>query len=328
MKVLTLSIAGYNVEKYIRHTLDSICCKNISKLEVFVVDDGGKDSTLDIAKEYSAKYPGSIIPVHKENGGWGSTVNYSIQHATGKYFKLLDGDDLFTTENLDKLINILEQIEADVVYTPYFRFDDETGNKIEDFDISYQFEKLKVYNIAETRIESGFEMHALTFKTTLLQDNNVQVMEHCFYTDNEYRMKGLAYVKTIMFTDLILYNYRVGREGQSVDITGLKKHYNDTIRVAKESVRFHKSLGPNSYDYLTKCVKNSVSFVYWTLITLKMKNELHEFDLYIKKEGDLYYKSEDIIFSMVRMTRFNYLPFFSALVRIRKNLAPKIKRLY
>ena len=218
MKILTLSIAGYNVEKYIRQTLDSICCKNISKLEVFVVDDGGNDKTLDIAKEYSEKYPGCIIPVHKENGGWGSTVNYSIAHATGKYFKLLDGDDLFTTENLDKFIEYLESVDADVIYTPYSRFDDESGKRLKDFNISDQFDKNDAYSIRKTDIEKGLEMHSLSFRTAVLQDNNVRVLEKCFYTDNEYRMKGLAYSQSIIFTNIELYNYRVGREGQSVDI--------------------------------------------------------------------------------------------------------------
>ena len=73
-KTLTISIAGYNVEKYIRETLDSLCLGTIIEdIEVFVVDDGGKDNTYEIAKEYEEKYPNSIHAVHKENGGWGST---------------------------------------------------------------------------------------------------------------------------------------------------------------------------------------------------------------------------------------------------------------
>ena len=99
-KILTISVAAYNVEEYIRQTLDSLTDERvIGNLEIFVVDDGGKDSTLDIAKEYANIYPESVFPIHKENGGYGSTVNYSLAHAHGKYFKLLDGDDWFDTEN-------------------------------------------------------------------------------------------------------------------------------------------------------------------------------------------------------------------------------------
>ncbi len=105
-KLLTISIAAYNVEGYIRNTLDSLIVPEIlDKLEVFIVDDGGNDNTLQIAREYESKYPETFHAVHKENGGYGSTVNYSIAHATGKYFKLLDGDDWYLSRNLKRLIS-------------------------------------------------------------------------------------------------------------------------------------------------------------------------------------------------------------------------------
>ena len=119
-KILTVSIAAYNMEKYIRRALDSLIDERIiHDLEVFVIDDGGSDSTLDIAKEYASKYPNSIFPVHKENGGYGTTVNYSIQYANGKYFKLLDGDDWFDKNGLYELVNRLKKADSDIILTNY-----------------------------------------------------------------------------------------------------------------------------------------------------------------------------------------------------------------
>lgn len=77
-KVATISIAAYNMEKHIRKTLDSLLDERvIDDLEVLVVDDGGTDRTLEIANEYAATYPNSIFPIHKENGGYGSVLNYT-----------------------------------------------------------------------------------------------------------------------------------------------------------------------------------------------------------------------------------------------------------
>ena len=57
-KILTISIAAFNVEKYIRETLTSLCDDEvIDDLEIFVIDDDGKDHTLEIAKEFANKYP-------------------------------------------------------------------------------------------------------------------------------------------------------------------------------------------------------------------------------------------------------------------------------
>lgn len=118
-KILTISIAAYNVADYIRGTLDSLICQDcMDDLEILVVDDGGRDETLQIVKEYEEKYPHSIFGIHKENGGYGSVINTSIRRATGKYFKQLDGDDWFETENLCDFVNLLRSIDADYVVTP------------------------------------------------------------------------------------------------------------------------------------------------------------------------------------------------------------------
>ena len=93
--LLTVSVAAYNVEKYIENTLECFQDPALAGLvEVLVTDDGGSDSTMEIAGRIAKEYPEIFILCHKENGGWGSTVNYGLARAKGKYFKLLDGDDV------------------------------------------------------------------------------------------------------------------------------------------------------------------------------------------------------------------------------------------
>ena len=128
-KILTVSIAAYNVEKYIDQTLKSLVVPEImDKLEVLVIDDGGKDSTVDIVERYVDQYPDTFKLIRKENGGWGSTVNCGLKNATGKYFKLLDGDDYFS--ELARFIDVLQQTDADLVYTPYVIFYENGDYKI------------------------------------------------------------------------------------------------------------------------------------------------------------------------------------------------------
>lgn len=325
-KILTISIAAYNVEEYIKETLDSLCDKEvISDLEIFVVDDGGKDKTLEIAKEYSSRYPNSIIPVHKENGGWGSTVNYSIMHASGKYFRLLDGDDYFEPEGLKSLVKVLKTSDADVIYTPYRRFDDESGKTIEKFysaDTSLIGKKCMIGDCAHT----DYVMHACTFKTEILKKNHVSVLEHCFYTDNEYRTKAIAYSKTAYLTDYYVYQYRIGREGQSVDISGLKKHYTDNLRVLRELIRFYKELpSGNNNELIFEYVKSVIAFHYNTLILLNNKSEIREFDLEVASFGEEYYGTNDKLLIALRKRDFSNLGTVSFIRRKRAGLSNKIK---
>ncbi len=327
MKLLTVSIAGYNVAAFIRQTLDSLCCKNMERLEIFVVDDGGSDATLQIAQDYAKRYPDSIIPVHKDNGGWGSTVNYSIKHASGKYFKLLDGDDHFDTANLDLLLDYLEHADTDVIYTPYRLFDDKTGSQVEISDITKDFDTFKAYNLSELNVREGVEMHALTFKTSILQNNNVQVTEKCFYTDNEYRTKGLAFSSTIVFTDFLLYHYRVGREGQSIDVAGMRKHYKDSIMVARELIEFHKKSNTSLPPCVEYCVENAISFTYLMLILIKEREGLRKFDEYVKNQGAYYYRSPIKNVNLLRRMNFHCLIIISLMTKLRISLNPIIKKI-
>ena len=318
MKQLTISIAGYNVEKYISQVLDSLCCKNIDKLEVFIVDDGGTDKTLEIAQTYQQRFPDTFIPVHKQNGGWGSTVNYSIQHATGKYFKLLDGDDYFDTANLDSFLKELESINADAVYTPYLTFDHQTGKTVEKFDLSSSYDLYKEYDVHQLTFAEGLEMHALTFRTDILRNNKVSITEKTFYTDNEYRCKGMAYCRTIVFSNLCLYHYRVGLQGQSIDLNGLRKHYKDSISVAKTLIAFHKNGVSNQPLFVLLCVQNALDFAYRALIFLELKDELRAFDKEVKRQGLIYYQTSFTTLKILRWLRMNFLGIMSH--RLKKAL--------
>ena len=75
-KILTISVAAYNVDKYIRELIESVVQSSMSeKIEILIIDDGSNDNTYKIAKEYSDKYD-SVSVITKENGGYGSTVMY------------------------------------------------------------------------------------------------------------------------------------------------------------------------------------------------------------------------------------------------------------
>lgn len=119
MKLITVSIAAYNVEAYLEKCLNSLLIPDLQRLEVLIQNDGSKDSTPRIAEEFEKKYPGVFRLVNKENGGYGSTINNSLSMAEGKYFKQLDGDDWYDTENFAAFVDALEKVDADCVYSPY-----------------------------------------------------------------------------------------------------------------------------------------------------------------------------------------------------------------
>lgn len=277
-KILTISIAAYNMEKYLRETLESLIIENTELLEVLIIDDGSKDKTFEIAKEYEKKYPNTFKAMHKENGGYGSTVNMSIKYATGKYFKLLDGDDLYETANLNQICNELKNIDVDVVYTPNVKYLQKKKVKVVDHrPIEDKKEKFSIEEVIDAAYKNYIGMHFIMYKTKILKENNILLEENCFYTDTEYAIYPLLYAKTIKIFDIPLYIYRLEREGQSVSKEGRLKHYQERIKISyKIATKANEldNISNNLKCYLEKYIARALGMcIYEFLIFLKPTKE-------------------------------------------------------
>ena len=66
MKTLSITVPCYNSQEYMRNCVDSLL-KGGEDVEILIVDDGSKDDTLKIAKEYEEKYPTIVKAIHQEN---------------------------------------------------------------------------------------------------------------------------------------------------------------------------------------------------------------------------------------------------------------------
>ena len=240
-KILSISIAAYNVEKYIEQALESIIQSGvIDDIEVFVVDDGGTDKTYQIAQQYQEKYPESIFAVHKTNGGYGSTVNYSISTAHGKYFKLLDGDDWFDSKGLSALVQKLKSIDSDLVITKYYKGYDKDHLVEENYFATTPDRQME---IGDFNPPKSIGMWPMTLKTEVLRKSNVILPEHRLYTDQFYSTIPLSLVETVMYLDINVYCYRTDRNGQSTSKEVRIKHYDDTINNFEAILEFYNGLG-------------------------------------------------------------------------------------
>ena len=102
-KILTITVPAYNVEMYLDSILPTFLDDQIlDVIEIFIVNDGSEDKTKEIGQRYVDQYPGIVYLIDKENGGHGSAINKGIELATGKYFKVVDGDDWVDTKELDR----------------------------------------------------------------------------------------------------------------------------------------------------------------------------------------------------------------------------------
>lgn len=222
-KILTIIIPTYNMEKYLRHCLDSLIVPNMDKVEVLVINDGSKDASSVIGHEYQDKYPQTFRVIDKENGNYGSCINRGLKEALGKYVKVLDSDDSFDNKVFESYITFLEENDADLIVNNYRVVNEHDETRFEKFYnlpskfCSFDRTIKKIFN------RKNFQMHAAAYKTDNIRRLNYHQTEGISYTDQQWIFTPLVSVNNLAYFNGILYNYLVGREGQTMSPAQLKK---------------------------------------------------------------------------------------------------------
>ena len=120
--LVTIAIAAYNVEKYLRTGIKDIQDQTYSNLEIILVDDGSTDGTSEICDEL-AKEDSRIRVFHKENGGLGSARNVGIDNAQGEFIYFFDVDDSLEKSFISDSVQYAYEKKADmIIYGYYARF--------------------------------------------------------------------------------------------------------------------------------------------------------------------------------------------------------------
>lgn len=289
-KLLTISIAAYNVEKYLTECLDSLCVDASEKLEVIIVNDGSNDGTLEIARAYELRQPQTFKVIDKPNGGYGSTINAALQEATGKYFRFLDGDDWLNTEVLEHFLELLEASDEAAIYTPYMRVF-ENSSSVDLIDDLVEFNE-GIYSGSFFADMPILAACSLTYKTSMLKKNGFKMTEHCFYTDVEYACLPFGHVVAMRVSKLPLYCYRIGRAGQSVSLSGIERHYKDLIRVCERLLHESEKQVYTISRYFQRYLVAQCALVYGFLTRIppnaERKTSLKQFDELLKGYQSVY----------------------------------------
>lgn len=280
-KILSITIPSYNVEKYIDKCVQSMLVDSIlDDIEILIVNDGSKDSTPDIARGYVEKYPQTVRLIDKENGGHGSTINAGIREATGKYFKVVDGDDWLMTENLEHFITLLKSRDEDVIASNYLCIRDESYDVIAEKRVTTDASLYgTVCNMDKGEVKEVIKMHGLTIRTSILKENNITIDEHCFYVDAEYIAYPMPFVTSVYYDDEFIYMYRLGRNGQSMDIKSMQRNRAMHMKVLNSMLAFYDKM-PEVTDakkaYIEKVIGQMVENQFQIYISMGTDKEIQK----------------------------------------------------
>ena len=305
MKYISFAIPCYNSQDYMAHAIESILPGG-EDVEIIIVNDGSKDDTLKIAREYEGKYPDIVRVVDKENGGHGDAVTAGLTHASGSYFKVVDSDDWVDEESLHKILALLR------------RFQDE-GEEIDMLVSNYVYEKVGVehkkcihyrnvlpqdeifhwQDIGHFRIDQYILMHSVIYRTDLLKLIQLRLPKHTFYVDNIYVYYPLLHVRKMYYLDVDFYRYYIGREDQSVNEKVMISRVDQQIYVTKTMIDMY-DLNKISSKKLKNYMINYLAIMMTVSSILLIRSKKQE-NLAKKKELWTYLKKKDLkVFLKIR----------------------------
>lgn len=280
------------MERYLNKCLSSLVIGNqnlFNELEVAVIIDGATDNSAKIAKSFQEKYPKVFRVFEKENGNYGSCINYGLKKITGKYVKIIDADDYVDNNSFEAFMSFIRDCDSDVILSDY-RLVNEEGhlicvkNRILPTNILLSWNDV----ISAFNVDMHLAMHEIAYKSSILTKNDYRQTEKISYTDQEWIFYPMAHVNTFVSSGINIYNYLVGREGQTMDIKSVKKNVSAHLKIALRMLDFlcKKQYIPTVKSYLETNFKWLLEYTYKIYLSFLTgtNDELKEFDLLLSKK--------------------------------------------
>ena len=200
MPKISIIVPIYNAEKCIKRCLDSLVNQTKKEIEYILVNDGSKDNTESIIKEYKDK---RIKYFKNKNQGIGKTRNFGIEKATGDFIMFCDSDDYFELDACEKLYNKAINDKLDIVVCDYYRV--ENDNKKEDKIIDFSNTSLR--KRPSLLNEVNLSPWNKLYSAKLIKDNKIIFNEQLKYEDTPFVIEALDKAQKIGKVNSCLYNY-------------------------------------------------------------------------------------------------------------------------
>ena len=191
----------YNSELFIEKTLDSLRCQNHKDLEIVLVNDGSKDNTEKVVKEYIDNHKELDIKYFLiENSGPGRARNVGLEHATGDYLCFLDSDDQYDVNLFHDLDEIIQK-DVDVCFFGWVEID-EQGKPFSYYDSTFKFIDGKISGLEAAKKKFHKEIWLCNcnevYRLDFLRKNNIRYIEGVFSgEDTNFIYKCLLQAETV-----------------------------------------------------------------------------------------------------------------------------------
>lgn len=252
---LSVIIPVYNVEKYLRRCLDSICAQDYMDMEVICVNDGSQDSSGDILEEYKNR-DARIQVIRQMNKGVTAARKAGMKAASGEYITFIDSDDWIEKENFSYVMSILKESNADMICSAYWvEFDGKElyKNGFEEGLYSGKSwdEKRKdaILNLEEQRTGIYPPLVSKVIKKSIMDDAREIVPDTItMYEDKAYSTYLLLSAESVYISHRPFYHYMKN------DNSAMNRVHDNFLVIINELYHFYQGLyvHPNCTEEIRK----------------------------------------------------------------------------
>ena len=224
MRMISIIVPVYNVEKYLLQCIGSILEQTYSDYEVILVDDGSSDSSGVICDQVAVNNPRFFV-IHQENSGLSAARNVGVDHAHGEFLIFVDSDDMLVNDSLERLYISANKYNADMVCGRFIRKYDNSKfysekKVIKKGNLVYDSDKQKMSVFLDGKI-IGTTAWAKLYRRELFE--NVRFPIGRYHEDVYTTYKLVDCSKRIVVIPEVVYIYRYNQESITNETFSEKK---------------------------------------------------------------------------------------------------------
>lgn len=220
---VSIILAAYNAETYLRRAIDGILAQTLSDFEVLLVDDGSTDRTPTICEEYAQK-DARFRVFHEQHQGVAYARQVGIDNARGRYTINVDVDDHFETAMLEEMYQTAEQEEADLLICDYWE-QNKKGKEYHSQKPTVLAAKEVTNDIVEGKLYGALWNKLI--RTTCYRDNRICFRQELTMREDLFFIFDLMpYIRYIAYLPKAFYTYNKTSNNCSLTNTYLIENRN------------------------------------------------------------------------------------------------------
>lgn len=214
--MISVALTTYNGEKYVLEQLQSIKEQSHMVDEVIICDDGSRDSTIKLVKEFiqTNQLEGWQVIQNEHNLGYSKNFFKAVQLCKGDYIFLSDQDDIWNKDKVKIFLSVMEKDDNIYAVSSSYITIDETGRKKDRIAITNSMRDIQIQEVVGSSNIKGCTMCIRKELDDFIPHDDLQVglqLGHDWY----YNFLACLLGRDLMIPDYLLF-YRI--HGQNISL--------------------------------------------------------------------------------------------------------------